>query len=316
LKCSAAERSAGPDALLGLVHYAESDQPAGGAEVALEWTDYNVVEKKTLQRTSRRSIAKVSENGQFHLCGLPQDLSGLLTASIGPDTTSAIQVHLSALLGIVGLELPKPATAGNAAPVETSVKPDAAGATTVEAGAAVLTGRVLDPHGLPVSQAQVSVAADSLVTVSGLDGGFALKNLRPGIAKVSVRRLGFEPMDVAVNVSGTNPNAITVRLATVVPVLDPVSVTATYEQEALDRIGFTKRKRSAGGWYMTPKDIAARNATQLPDLLAHAPNLRIAYYGSHAAIIAHPRGPGHGCVNYFFDGTMWLGGRGIENHRR
>jgi hypothetical protein len=29
LKCSAAERAAGPDALLGVVHYAESDQPDG-----------------------------------------------------------------------------------------------------------------------------------------------------------------------------------------------------------------------------------------------------------------------------------------------
>jgi len=81
----------------------------------------------------------------------------------------------------------------------------------------------------------------------------------------------------------------------------------------LDRVGFTKRKRGAGGWYLTPEDVASRNATQLPDLLAHAPNLRIAYYGSHAAIIAHPRGPGHGCVNYFLDGSMWLAGRGIEN---
>ena len=75
-----------------------------------------------------------------------------------------------------------------------------------------------------------------------------------------------------------------------------------------------KRKKTAGGWYMTPEEIAARNATQLPDLLAHAPNLRVAYYGSHAAIIARPRGPGsRGCVSYFLDGIMWLAGRGIEN---
>jgi len=172
---------------------------------------------------------------------------------------------------------------------------------------------VLDPHGLPVAQAEVSVTADSLAAVTGVDGNFVLRNLRAGMRTVSVRRLGFEPMDVPVNVSGTNPNAITVRLATLVPVLAPVSVTAAYAQEALDRVGFTKRKRGAGGWYLTPEDVASRNATQLPDLLAHAPNLRIAYYGSHAAIIAHPRGPGHGCVNYFLDGSMWLAGRGIEN---
>lgn len=313
LKCSAAERAAGPDALLGLVHFAGSDQAAAGAEVALEWTDYDVVDKRRLQTTSRRSVAKVSESGQFHLCGLPQDLSGLLTASIAGDTTSAVQVHLSALLGIAALELPKPATAGNAASSEPNVARNAAGPTPSERGTAVLTGRVLDPHGLPVSQAQVSIAADSLATVSGADGSFVMKNLRAGMRTVSVRRLGFEPIDVPVNLNGNSPNAITVRLATLVPVLDPVSVTAAYAQEALDRIGFTKRKKGAGGWYLTPEDIAARNATQLPDLLAHAPNLRIAYYGSHAAIIAHPRGPGHGCVNYFLDGSMWLAGRGIEN---
>ena len=298
LKCSAAERRAGPDALLGLVHYAESDQPAGGAEVALEWTDYNVVEEKKLQTTSRRSVAKVGENGQFHLCGLPQDLSGLLTASIGRDTTSAIQVHLSALLGIVGLELPKPAGG-------------VVGAPSVDVGRAVVTGRVVGPDGGQIVGARVSVGGDSVFALSGAGGRFALNSLRAGTRTIAVRSLGFEPADVEVNVSERNPVDITVRLGAVVPVLDPVHVTAAFAQSALDRIGFTRRKKTSDGYYLTPQEIADRNATQLPDLLARAPTLRIAYYGSHAAIIAHPRGTGRGCVTYFVDGTPWLG-RGIE----
>ena len=95
--------------MLGLVRYAEGEEPASGSEVALEWTDYEVV-GKSLRTTSRRSVAKVGENGQFRLCGLPPDISGLMRASNGRDTTSAVRVHMSSLLGIVGLELPEAPT--------------------------------------------------------------------------------------------------------------------------------------------------------------------------------------------------------------
>ncbi|HEY4954503.1 MAG TPA: carboxypeptidase-like regulatory domain-containing protein [Gemmatimonadaceae bacterium] len=307
LKCTPAERAAGPDAMLGLVRYAEGEEPAVGSEVTLEWTDYDVV-GKGLRTTSRRSVAKVSDTGQFRLCGLPQDLSGLLRASSGRDTTSAIRVHTSSLLGIVGLELPEIGSAKSpSGPAAAAVA-----ATTAGVGHAFVTGRVLGPDGRQIAGARLSVGSDSAFALSGADGRFALSNLRAGTRTVSVRSLGFEPADVEVNVSERNPIDITVRLGPVVPVLDPVHITAAFAQQALDRIGFTRRKKTSDGYYLTPEEIADRNETQLPFLLARAPTLRVAYYGSHAAIIAHPRGTGRGCVTYFVDGTPWLG-RGIEN---
>jgi len=70
LKCSAAERVIGPAALVGFVQYSESEAPASGANVTLEWIDYEI-SRTTVETVPRRRAAKVGPNGRFQICGLP-----------------------------------------------------------------------------------------------------------------------------------------------------------------------------------------------------------------------------------------------------
>ena len=312
-KCSSAERTVGPHALLGVVQYAETEAPAAGAKVMLEWTEYESV-GNALRTTPRRRVATVADNGRFRICGLPGDLTATLTAASGADTTAAVILHLNSLVSTAGLELAEPDVAPIASGATPGV-PAASSGVSSRARRGVLTGRVLDPSGVPISRVRVSVNGDSAFAMSGGDGRFALRNVRSGTRSVTARRLGFEPAEQVVAIHSSNPTDITVRLGEFVPVLETVRITAPSAQIGLDRVGFTKRKSIGTGYYLSPEEISRRNASELPDLLTMAPMLRRTTVDGHQVIMGRPQGASNGCVTYFVDGVPWTGG-GIEDFIR
>lgn len=305
-RCTEGERRVGPAALLGLVQFAESEAPAAGAKVNLEFVEIRV-SGKSVQSIPFRRTATVAESGRFKLCGLPDDLSGSLIAVNGGDSTTLIGVRLNSRVGIVGLELPEPL-----ASVPSS--PGAAPTSSVRRGNAILTGRVLDPNGAGLPRARVSVNGDSAVTLSDAEGRFELRSLRSGTRTLSVRRLGFEPVELPVSLHARSPTDVTVRLQQFVVVLDTVRVVARQDR-ALERIGFSRRKKMGMGYYLSPEQISRTTAYDLPTLLATAPMLRREYFGGRAVVTGRPHGVGAGCVTWWVDGNPWMGG-GIEDFIR
>ena len=297
-RCTPGEQRVGPSALLGTVQYAESEAPAESAQVILEFVAIRI-SGKNLQAVPYRRIATVAANGQFKLCGLPDDLSGSVMAISGSDSTGQVDVHLSSRVGAVGLELPDPL------PHVSSV-PGTPNTTVGRKGNAVLTGTVLDPSGMPLSRARVSVAGDTAATLSDGAGRFTLHNLRSGTHTVAVRRLGFEPAEVAVTLHARAPTDVIVKLGEFVAVLDTVRINATRER-ALDRVGFTRRKQIGTGYYMSPEQISNRVSDDLPTLLSMAPMLRRVNNSGKTVLVGRPRGADYGCVSYFVDGDPWIG---------
>lgn len=233
-KCTAAERSVGPVALLGTVDYAESDAPAAGAKVTMEWSEHRVT-GKNIQLIPRERTAFVGEDGKFKLCGLPERVSGTITAISGSDSTSAVDVNLQGPIGVIGLELPE---ALATAPVSNG--PRVARAT--------LTGRVLDPGGTPLARARVSVDADTASAVTGSDGRFTIHGLRTGTRLIAVRRLGFEPVQLPVDLHATRPTNVTVNMGVFVALLDTVRISAVRRNQQLDKVGFNRRMTMAEGF--------------------------------------------------------------------
>ena len=307
-RCTAPERVVGPHGLFGVVQYAETEEPAAGAKVMLEWVEYESG-GNSLRTTPRRRIATVAANGRFKICGLPKDLSATLTAARGPDTTAAVLVHLTSLASTAGLELAEP----DEPLVVTGGKPGAV--TTVPRRRGILTGRVLDKAGVPLSRVRVSVDGDTAFTMSGSDGRFTLRNVRPGTRSIMARRLGFEPTDAVVAIHSATPTNVTVQLGDFVPVLDTVRISAPAVQVGLEKVGFTKRKSIGTGYYLTPDEINSRHAMELPDLLTMAPMLRRQTVDGKQVIMGRPQGGSNGCVNYIVDGVPWTGG-GIEDFIR
>jgi hypothetical protein len=324
LKCTAAERGVGPAALVGFVQYSESEAPASGASVSLEWIDYQI-SRTTVETVPRRRAATVGANGRFQICGLPEQLAATLTATSGADSTASFAVQLGSTLGIAALELPdpQPITASHAAIARTASPPAGGGIpsrdssvtvtrVTSRAANAVLTGRVLDPAGAPLPRARVSV--DSSYALSDNDGRFMLRSLRSGTRLVVIRRLGYDPKEVIVALRARAPTDVTVKLSEFVPVLDTVRVRAVALDIGLQRLGFAQRRAAGTGYYLTPQQVAERGASRLTDLLVEAPMLRRTAEGGRTIITGRPHGVNlfQGCVSYFVDGVRWRGD-GVED---
>jgi hypothetical protein len=307
-RCTEGERRIGPAALLGVVQFAESETPATGAKVMLEFVEIRV-SGKSVQSIPFRRIATVTESGRFKLCGLPDDLSGSLIAVNGVDSTNTIGIRLSSRVGLIGLELPDPVESTPTAPGVPG-----ATATTVRRGNAILTGRVFDPAGAALPRARVSVNGDSAFALTDTDGRFALRNLRSGTRVLSVRRLGFEPAAVPVSLHSRSPTDVLVRLEQIVVVLDTVRVVALQDR-ALEQVGFTRRKKMSMGYYLGPDQISRSAAYDLTNLLAGAPMLRRDYSGGRSVITGRGHGLGGGCVTWWVDGMPWMGG-GAEDFIR
>jgi hypothetical protein len=268
-KCSAAERGHGPAAVVGMVLEADGDDPAVDANVSLSWIDLVPAEKGFL-KVAQKETATVKHDGSFRICGLPVDLSANLLATRGPDSTSVVGVYVSPFLAVVTLFLPGRRSAAATTPQPTGV----------------LIGRVLGPDRSPIQRARIAVDGEDTAAVSGADGRFVLGRLRSGTRTVSVRALGYQPVERVVAVSSFEPRTLDVTLDKFVPVLKSVRIAAVRDV-GLERVGFAERKRGQPtGKFFSPEDIERRNPRKLAHLLETLSELK------HA-----------GCVRYVIDGV-------------
>ncbi len=284
-KCSAADRKVGEAALIGMVLEADGDAPAVGANVSLEWVDL-IPADKGFRKVFQKRAASVRSDGSFRICGLPADLSTNAIATRGTDSTSIVGVRPSPFLALVTFFLP-------------------AGAKTTAPGASearrsgVLMGRILGADGVPMAHVRVAVDGDDTVAVSGNDGKFVLGRLRPGTRTVTVRALGYQPVERVVAISSLEPRFLDVKLDKVVPVLKSVEVSAVRDI-GLERVGFTQRQREQPtGRFFTPEYIERRNPQNLVMLLETALELRRRRTWDGKEYIR----ASVGCLRYFIDGA-------------
>ena len=293
-RCTPQEMQLGPAAVFGIVQYAESEEPAVGAKVTLEFVEVRI-SRQGMESIPMRRQAVVSQGGLFKICALAAETSGAMTAIQGADTTGTIGVRVSPLIGIVGFELPDPGTSSRV------------GRTTV-------TGRVVDLGGVGLVRARVSVVGDSSIAFTDSAGRFSLGNLRPGTRMLTVRRLGFAPLEMPVALHSREPVDLTIQMSARVALLDTVKITARRDVD-LARVGFTDRKRMGTGYYLGPDQIERMAAYDLTSLLASAPMLRRISVNGRMQVAGRSRGTGPGCVTYYVDGVEWFGG-GVEDFIR
>ncbi len=173
----------------------------------------------------------------------------------------------------------------------------------------VVRGRILDAANAPIAGARVSSEDDGAVTLSGADGSFGLGGLRPGTCGVVVRRLGFEPVMMPVEVGSGAGRLLEVKLTKFIPVLETVRVSALREH-GLQRVGFASRKTSGTGRYLSPDEIARRNSPRLTDLLRVMPSFRS---GTTSSGQPYVTGRFRDCVRYYVDGHLWADAGGTPD---
>ncbi|MHB1298545.1 MAG: TonB-dependent receptor plug domain-containing protein [Gemmatimonadaceae bacterium] len=137
-----------------------------------------------------------------------------------------------------------------------------------------LLGTVLDETGRGIVGAVAIVIGSALPVETDGKGGFRLARLDTGAARVVVRRIGFKPETLAVDIDGHTPARASVTLRRVAVPLPAVRVTG---REGLrgPMAGFYARQERGNGRFITQEQIARRNVGTMSELLRDIPGLRI-----------------------------------------
>lgn len=308
MSCPAAWRRRGPSALVGKVLDADTDTPLVGAKVSLTWVELSLT---TLRKEPRVRTQPVGPDGTYRICGLPGGIDGNVQAEYNGRKTAEVHVVMdeanplgfqSLRIGTTVVEVPTADTTKRAAGGGAAV---AAGDTAKRLkGPARLTGKVVNAAGAPVANARVDVSGTGNATLSREDGSFGFADLPSGTQALVVRQLGFEPVEVAVELSGRTPRQVTVTMSKPARVLDPVAVVAERSKDGLDQVGFAQRKKNGFGYFMGPDEIQQRQATRMTDLFRTVPSLRVVPSGMDY-VVESARDAQGGCVNYVVDGAPY-----------
>lgn len=282
LYCTENERQQGGGAIIGRVSVADGDEPAKNALVRYSWQsvirDHPVLE------------AHANPEGLYHICRIPLGARGTIRAEQDGFATGEMPADVATRpLALVSLHLPRARSANSA----------------TDGPGAVVYGRVVDGHGIPIAGVDVAFDA-STRTVTSDSGMFTLRGLASGSRPLQFRKVGFQAMDVGVELSTAKPASLAVTLNPAPPVLATVDVTAK-RQKALDRVGFSYRERSAAGVFLTEQDIAKRSPITFSDLARTISGLKVAQRNGQS-VVTQPLGEsyrGNGCVLYELDGTAF-----------
>lgn len=297
--CDPIKLRLGPGVILGRVLDADTDKPATGAEVSVAWTETEANTTVGLRTMTRLRTAKVGPDGTYRICGVPTNFSGSIQANRGTAKTAEVPITVTEQpLSMRDLLLPPEvvAAAASVAPGTHTGSDSVATVTARRVGRAVITGIVTNAGGVPVSGARVSVQGSASSTSSGPDGKFALTGVLPGTQSVLVRRVGYAPVQMPLDVTALATNKLTVRLGAYTAVLSSVEVKA--KADPLSSTGFERRRKMGTGKYIDLDDINRIRPTYTSDILRRIPGIYVSGSGSSASITTTR---GNGCVSYLID---------------
>jgi hypothetical protein len=147
----------------------------------------------------------------------------------------------------------------------------------------VLLGTVTAVDETPLGAARVSLVGRKLVAFSDAAGRFSIAGLRSGSYVIEVKRLGYEPLLLQVELPAADtvrvdvllrPAAVTLPSVEVLGASPPSPPSPQPPPPAILR-GFYDRKAHGGGFFLTREDIRRLDPRLFTDLLRQAPGIRL-----------------------------------------
>jgi len=251
-------------------------------------------------------------SGSFQICGLPDNMTGVLRASNKGLGTAGVPIKIEGqLITLASLHVPIPDTttvvavaapASSAAPAAspTPATPAAPAVVGLHHGHAVATGRVLDQTGKAVVGAEISIAGAEPKAVTNDSGAFKLAGLPSGTQELDVRKVSYAPMSMPVDLTARAPRTVTILMRPAPPTLAKVNVEASKVEKGLNLVGFTDRKKMGLGHFMTEDQIAEKDPQIMTDIFTTMPGIQV-NYSSGQPVLTSSRTAGGGCVKYYVD---------------
>ncbi|MGK2963648.1 MAG: carboxypeptidase regulatory-like domain-containing protein [Gemmatimonadaceae bacterium] len=275
------DQAAGRSLLVGRVTDPDTGTPVPGASVFVTWSEYEVSKKKGIDRTPRVVQGGTDMTGTYRVCGLPVEIDAVVHATRDSSSTSPVAIS-SRSGGLIIRDL-------------TLAVPE------LSAGKrASITGTVKTADGIPIAGATVATPEFARTATTDSSGTFTLAGAPLGTRNVIVRRLGFVPARIPVDLTSRETHRLDVVMSEQATVIDPTYVIARRER-ALARVGFTLRRERGVGQFRTRQDFERQNPTYLTDIIGTIRGVRIDYTEGKRVI----RGAGAGaeCAHLVVDGV-------------
>jgi len=141
-------------------------------------------------------------------------------------------------------------------------------------GTGRISGVATDPVGAPIISAQVSFSGMPWQAVTDDSGSFVLNGVPFGSGTLTLRRLGFAPFSINLNVSAANPaiSGLALQLTHLPTVLQAVTVEAKRMSYSGRLAGYYQRlEKRNNGYFITRDQINRENPRTLAQLLQHVP---------------------------------------------
>ena len=174
---------------------------------------------------------------------------------------------------------------------------------------ASLVGVVRDTAGAPVAGVEVWLRGSDLYTHTADNGGFRLLDITPGRARLTVRRMGFEPITHEITLSPGVRDTVVISMSMVAASIEGMSI----EEERMTRStrllkGFWDRRASGFGHFVTREEIEAKEAHNFTDLVRMTPGLSVMTVGGRQTIRFRSTGGTRDCPPQY-----WIDGIRMEN---
>jgi hypothetical protein len=163
-------------------------------------------------------------------------------------------------------------------------------------------------------KAEILVTNTAFRAETGTDGRFELTGLPAGPVEVIVRRLGFSPAKIPLQLDSGELRHIRVLLSPVAMMMDSIAVTA--EAPAVEKAygGFEMRKSRGFGTCITREQLEKKNPRVTTDLFRTVSGVKLLRENGAPTVVSTRLGTlAYRPVRYFIDGTSYpLYGQSID----
>lgn len=242
--------SKGVGAIVGAVTRSGSTEGIADVPVVADWTERSTASLQSLtQGQGKRLQTKTDVTGGYRLCGVP--VESPLTVRAFPKTGRA-QGQTVTL-----------APAQRFATVAVTVDVALAAASTFR-------GVVVADSGAPIAGADVSVSGSDRTARTDDKGVFRIDEVTPGAHEISVRKLGFSPLNTTLTFAPNDEEERRVVLSKLT-VLDSVEIIAN--KAPLRMVEFEENRKMGLGWFLDRATLEKMDGQVVRSALINARNM-------------------------------------------